>query len=367
MEIKTYDALELFELIKSDDFSKMPVVPISTHRAGSHILNPRQQKGDVLMIIAYEGGDMVGYLGVFADDIYNTKGEKLHCGWLSCMWVNPALRGQGIAKRLLHTAFEKWNNHILVTEYTPEAKALYDRSGNFNDLRTNEGLRCYMRSCLYEVLPKKNEKFMRFKGLLHIIDAIANIPVELIQVFRFKALDTKLSFESLNEIDDALNDFILSKQANSFERRAALEFFWIKRYVWLQNSAPTAESIKYHFSSVATRFENRTLKILNGKIIKGYLHITIRDGHIKVPYAYYDADIAEAIARYLYQTAYLERATMLTVFNQGIVEALNKLSLPFIHKRKMKRNYIITKALDEHFDDKGLLAIQDGDGDAAFT
>ena len=69
MQIKTYDALELFELLKSEDFSKMQIVPISTHRADSHILNPRQQKGDVLMIIAYEGADMVGYLGVFADDL----------------------------------------------------------------------------------------------------------------------------------------------------------------------------------------------------------------------------------------------------------------------------------------------------------
>ena len=367
MQIKTYDALELFELLKSEDFSKMQIVPISTHRADSHILNPRQQKGDVLMIIAYEGADMVGYLGVFADDIYNTKRDKFHCGWLSCMWVNPALRGQGIAKRLLQTAFEKWNNHILVTEFTPEAKALYDRSANFTHLRTNEGLRCYMRSCLHEVLPMKNEKLKPFVKLLKAIDTVANMPVEWLQTFRFKKLETTLLFELISEVDEALNDFILTKQTTSFECRAALEFDWIKRNPWLIVSAPTAESAKYHFSSVANSFENRTLKILDGKTIKGYLHITIRDGHIKVPYAYYDADIVDDISRYLYQTAYIERATLLTVFNQRIVTSLKQLPLPFIYKRPMKRNYIITKALDEHFDDKELLDIQDGDADAVFT
>ena len=367
MEIKTYDAFELFELIRSEDFSKMPVIPISTHRAGSHILNPRQQKGDVLMIIAYEGTDMVGYLGVFADDIYNSEGEQYHCGWLSCMWVNPLLRGQGIAKQLLKTAFEKWNNHLLVTEFTPEAKALYDRSGYFTDLRTNVGLRCYLRSCLHEVMPKKSKRFIPFTGLLRAIDTLANIPIELSQVFRFKKLESKLTFEWVYEIDDALGDFICANQTKSFERRAALEFFWIKKYKWLHSSPPTPESMKYHFSSVANRFENRTIKVCEGKTIKGYLHITIRDGHLKVPYAYYHTTIADDIARYLYQTAYIERATMVTVFNKGIVEALEKISLPFIYKRQMKRNYIITKALDVHFSERELIDIQDGDGDAVFT
>ena len=89
------------------------------------------------------------------------------------MWVNPNLRGRGIAKQLLQTAFEKWDHKILVTEFTPEAKGLYDRSQNFVDLKTNNGLRCYLRFDLQEIVPKKNERAVVLKPLLKIIDGIS--------------------------------------------------------------------------------------------------------------------------------------------------------------------------------------------------
>ena len=367
MEIKTYNKDQLAELINSDLFKTMPVIPISTHRAISHIHNPRADKDDTLMIIVYEKNEMIGYLGVLADRIYTLNEEELKCGWLSCMWVDPVLRGKGIAKQLLATAFKTWNDHLLVTEFTPEAKGLYDRSGGFNDLRVNEGLRCYLRFNLHEVVPKKGEKYKKYIPLLRIVDIMANVPNSVRLLFHKPKLNAGLRFEIIKEIDKDLDSYILSKSKNSFERRTADDINWILRYPWLKESVPTVESMRYHFSSVADKFLNTNVIIKEGNRIVGYLLLTIRDGHLKVPYGYFEREIRMDVIQYIYSIMMDQRLNMLTVFHKDIVAYISSHSTPFIYKRHIKRNYIISKALDAHFSDREELDIQDGDADCAFT
>jgi GNAT superfamily N-acetyltransferase len=367
MEIKTYNSAQLNDLILSEQFAHMPVVPIITHRAISHIRNPRAEADDVLMIIAYENDQMAGYLGVLADRIYNAKGESFKCGWLSCMWVDPLVRGKGIAKQLLATAFKTWNEHILVTEFTPEAKGLYDRSGGFADLRTNEGLRCYLRFNLHEVLPKKNEKYKRYETILSIADAIANIPVELKHRYLPPLKYSILKFEEVKRLYADVNDLITSKSENSFERRNTSDLNWMIEFPWLMQSAPTEESRRYHFSSVASRFQNVFIKITMANRIVGFIHLTIRDNHLKVPYAFFEKENARDVMEYIYDLMFTQGINMLTVFHPELVNYLTENSSPFIYKRAVKRHYIISKVLEAHFADKASLRIQDGDADCAFT
>jgi GNAT superfamily N-acetyltransferase len=367
MEIKTYNSAQLNELIQSDSFRRMPVVPISTHRAISHIHNPRADKEDVLLIMAVDDGEMTGYLGILPDRIYNAKDESFKCGWLSCMWVNPSLRGKGIAKQLLATAFSSWQDRILVTEFTPEAKGLYDRSGGFNDLRANDGLRCYLRFNLHEVLPKKDERFKPYLPILKLVDSIVNVPIDL----RLSLLQTQksfaLRFDPVREIDEEMGHYILRHQKNQFERRNADELNWIIKYPWLKESKSTDESTRYHFSSVSNRFCNLCFKLtINGEI-QGYLHLTIRDNHLRIPYAYFDSRYLNEVVQYLYKIMRDYKLNMLTVFHKEIVAYMLSGATPFIYKRGIKRQYIISKVLDSHFAEKDELAIQDGDADCAFT
>ena len=367
MEIRKYNSAQLYDLVMSESFKQMPVIPISTHRAISHIYNPRTDKEDILMTIAYENEEMIGYLGVLADTIYPLHGEPLKCGWLSCMWVNPALRGKGIAKQLLATVFKAWNDRILVTEFTPEAKGLYDRSGNFSDLRINQGLRCYMRFNLHEVLPKKSDKYKSYTALLKLIDSAANMPIDL----RLSMIKTRqvssLQFEPLTEIDNSLDGYIRSKQKDQFERRTAAELNWIIKYLWLKESPPTDESRRYHFSSVADRFRNLCYKLTDNGEIKGYLHFTIRDNHLKIPYAYFDPECMPDVVQHIYQIMGEYKLNMLTVFHPDLVAFFRSNTSRFIYNRDIRRHYIITKALDVYFSQKEKLIIQDGDADCAFT
>ena len=367
MEIRTYNKAQLKELIESQTFAEMSVLPISSHRALSHIHNPRADADDTLMIIAWEDGVMVGYLGVLADKIYNTSGQGYKCGWLSCMWVNPDLRGKGIAKQLLAIAFKKWNDHILVTEFTPEAKGLYDRSAGFNDLRVSSGLRCYLRFNLHEVLPKKNEKYKSWLIVLKSIDAIANVPNAIRLAFFRPELSGLISFQQVKEISSEVNAYIISKQNRSLERRNADDLNWLLHYPWLIQSAPTAESVRYHFSSVVENFANHCVVIKKSNEIVGYLHFTIRDGHLKLPYCYFDPECLNDIVQYIYKLMCGYRLNMFTVFHSELVSHFEQMRVPFLYKRKIKRHYIISKVLDTNFVDKDLLFIQDGDADCVFT
>ncbi len=342
MEIKTYNSTQLTDLIHSDTFKLMPVIPISTHRAHSHIHNPRADSEDILMIIAYDNDQMVGYLGVLADRIYDTSQESFKCGWLSCMWVDPTLRGKGIAKQLLATAFRSWGDHILVTEFTPEAKGLYDRSGGFNDLSINNGLRCYLRFNLHEILPKKQEKYKSYASILKLVDGIANMPNALRLSFIKTKRSSSVIFEPVKQIDTDLNRYILSKQNKSFERRSIDELNWIIQYPWLIESKPTEESTRYHFSSVSDRFINLCYKLTDQGGIKGYLHYTIRDGHLKIPYCYYEPEYLADIVQHIYQIMLAYRLDMLTVFHRALVGFFKSHPTPFIYRR-------------------------DGDADCAFT
>src|SRR5690606_13475622 len=165
MELREFTPKNLAEFLSSEEYKTMPVVPISRHRALSHIKNPRVSENDVILVLATVEGKMAGYLGVFADYIFLNE-QKEKAGWLSCMWVDPEVRGQGIAKKLLNRVLERWENRILVTEFTPAAKGLYDRFGQFQDLKISEGLRCFLRFNLDELLPKKFPVLEKFKPLL---------------------------------------------------------------------------------------------------------------------------------------------------------------------------------------------------------
>ncbi len=366
MEIKTYNAAQLQEFILSEEFRSMPVIPISTPRAVSHIHNPRAEPDDVLLIIAREEGKMAGYLGVLPDRIFNDKGEAYKCGWLSCMWVDPEVRGKGIAKKLIGTAFDTYHDHILVTEFTPEAKGLYDRSGHFTALRTMDGLRCYLRFNLHEVLPKKRESYKKLLPILRLSDAISNVPVNIRLGLSSQGQQSNLKFERIATPDTAIVSLITAGNEGSFERRSKTELEWIKNHPWLVTTAQE-ESKKYHFSVNAARFENLFIQIKDGENLKGFIHLTIRDNHLRMPYAFFAAELIPDALAYIYGLMIKSGLNMLTVFHPQIVQYLKQNKSPFIYKRAIQRNYIITKTLEAHFSDHLSLQIQDGDADCAFT
>lgn len=175
ISLKLLNKQQLYNFIHSDEYRQMPVLPISHHRAISHIHNPRATDKDVLLIIAYEDNEMLGYLGVLPDDITVEKQALFHVGWLSCIWVSPLARGKGIAKKMVLAAYESYQQHILITNFTSEAAALYEKLGVFADLPPMAGVRYYRRMCLSKILPARFPKMKKIRKLLNTTDDAFNI------------------------------------------------------------------------------------------------------------------------------------------------------------------------------------------------
>lgn len=364
---------DLLSFIQSDEYNNSPYLPISRHRAVSHAHNPRAKPDDLVLVLVYEekGGEMVGYLGVFPDDLHfkdaEGKYQAAHGGWLSCMWVNPLVRGKGIAKILINTVFEAWDYRILVTEFTPAAKGLYDRTGQFVDLLKTEGLRCYLRLNLAYLLPSKNpDKWKSWAWLLRGVDGIFN-------VFNSLRLALQARPNPIFRYVDALDEeawALIEKYRHPQEllRRNADDLCWMLRYPWLLSGIADEAAKRYHFSAVAKRFDFLCIKIYTkNSVLVGFLVLSIRDKNMKIPYAYFAPEAIATVVAVIHKHLLDLRLDMLTVFHPLLVAYWEKQGKPFFMRRKMQRHYIISKVFENQLTMQGEVIVQDGDADAAFT
>jgi GNAT superfamily N-acetyltransferase len=372
MQIEKIYHKDLLSFMESGAYKKSKYLPISKIRGLSHVKNPRAKPDDLVLVMVFENAEMQGYLGVLPDDLFfkNEKGEyiKEHAGWLSCMWVNPDLRGKGIAKILINTVFEAWDYRILVTEFTPAAKGLYDRTGQFLDLAKPEGLRAYLRMNLSYLLPARNpEKWQKFKPLLKVFDFFFNVFNDIRLLFFSKKVEDYRISDTLNEEDF---EFIQkNRSTDELMRRSLEDLNWIIQNPWLQTETkPDEESKRYHFSSVADFFAFNVLKLYDPKKqLIALLIISVRDKNLKIPYAYILPGAEKTTAEALENIMLNQQLNMLTVFHKPLCDYLNKKKGPFFMLRKLQRHYIISKKFEHQLINTKSIAIQDGDADAAFT
>jgi GNAT superfamily N-acetyltransferase len=363
---------ELLAFLASEAYQKSRFLPISKHRGLSHTKNPRALPEDLVLVMVFENDEMLGYLGVLPDNLYflGTNGEyqQEHVGWLSCMWVNPELRGKGIAKILINTVFEAWQHRILVTEFTPAAKGLYDRTAQFIDLAKPLGLRAYLRLNLAYLLPAKNrERWEKFSGLLKFADRFFNF---------FNSIRLSLiacpeqNFSYIPEIDEETWQFIQQHRgANELMRRKDADLRWLVNNPWLLSGAIEDEAAKrYHFSSIATHFSFLNIKVHNKEgALVAFLILSLRDKNMKIPYCYIAPGAVATVAKVVEQHLRELKMDMLTVFHPELVAYWQKEKGSFFMRRKMQRHYIISKVFDSLLQKQGAVIIQDGDADAAFT
>ncbi|NNE29335.1 MAG: GNAT family N-acetyltransferase, partial [Saprospiraceae bacterium] len=97
MEFKFLNKADLKEYVESKDFDRLPILPITVHRARSHWSNPKVEEKHTLLILVEESAELIGYLGAMPVRV----NDKIDAGWLTCMWVSPKARGRGLAGKML--------------------------------------------------------------------------------------------------------------------------------------------------------------------------------------------------------------------------------------------------------------------------
>lgn len=361
IELKLLNKSQLTLFIQSDIYTQMPVLPISKHRAWSHIHNPRAHDDDTLLILAYEQETLLGYLGVLPDDIHAKSGEIFHAGWLSCIWVSPQARGKGIAKKMVTEAYELYHHHILITNFTKEVGVLYNKLGIFDDLPDMIGYRFYRKMCLAGVLPLRYANLVKFKLMFKVVDYFFNL---FWLPFLNKTQDNLITEKAKpSEVDfDAYN----SCNVPLAFKRAKQEFEWIENYPWIiQVNEKSQESKKYHFSSEELQFESEFVKLTQNKEHCGFLKYNFRNGHLKIPYVLFKSSDLSLLSRSISNLIIQKDASYVTLFMPA--EIINNLKFQYLYKKPIVRHFKITRELAKKLKNTAQLTIFDGDGDAVFT
>ncbi len=365
-------------------FLNSPVVPISPARALSYLHNPDSEPQDPAIFLAYdEQQQLRGYLGTLPDNWF-LSGEKVRCAWLSCLWIDPACRGKGIAGKLLEQAHEAWHGKLALTEFTPAARALYDRSGLFTPLEPLVGLRVYRRPDFSGMIPRRWPKSEVLMPVWRSLDRFTESAISMGESF----LHTRTTIPDGSEseknkgssapafrllklpVDSEVAEFINQFQKNAVVRRGGGGISWISTYPWLREGAPDFWSRRYHFSSVARQFRQLYFSGFGSDgEVDCFLSLSIRDGFMKIPYVMIQGDLKKNLPLLLRQQMAVYHAHTLLVYHAPVVKLIQENSNQFMHLRPAKREYMLSKPLALQWREAGALvsSLQDGDGDAAFT
>lgn len=362
-DIQTLNADGLAKYIESEEFRISPALAISHHRAVSQLNNPRLRPDDVVMLLARVEGSLAGYLGVLPDTIFSEEGKPVHIGWMSCLWVHPAQRGKNIARKLMDQCIESWNHHIVLTEFTAAAGAMYQKSGFFSDLATLEGRRWYIRSDLERLLKPRKAIFKKMSPVLRATDAVLNLVLDAVRPL--KKVEGPFSFGFTDHVPEEAKEWI--SDSDGLFSRGPLELDWILGFPWvLPRETRPGETTRYHFTSVDTGFDCKGMlaKDAQGQA-SGFLVFTFRNGHLRIPYWY---QAKEHAIKYsiLYLIAHLKVRT-LTLYSTPLIDQLKSVGIFMAPDRRITRRYLIAKKLLEHTGKPDSRLIQDGDGDCAFT
>jgi GNAT superfamily N-acetyltransferase len=358
MRIEKYTPERLKEFLESDMYRDMPYIPVSRHRAESWLQNPRLEPDDIIMYLGFEGEDMIAYRGILPD-----RHGEVRFGWLSGIWVRPDHRRMGMASRLIMEAYEDWGHRLMVTNYAPEAGAVFDKSGHFELYFARPGMRYYQRSNLSVLLGNRRTLYRRSRPLLDLTDAVLNNLQDL-RIRMHRETPGKLIVEEKPIMDFDAVDFLQKHKGTGFSLRGMEEFYWITSYPWIITGPGKDE--RYFFSSVAPAFKNicLTLREEDGSI-RGFLWIVVNGEKMSLPYAVLrpgkGIDISPVLRKYM-QT---HRVAYLTSYQGRINETFQP--GPLLNRRRMIQKYFATMDLMKHLPDPGSVVFQDGDGDVVFV
>ncbi|MBW8524051.1 GNAT family N-acetyltransferase [Chryseobacterium chendengshani] len=358
IHLKTLNKKGLEDFVASGEFQHHDFIPITKHRAESHIRNPKATDDQTLLILAYDEDQLAGYVGCLPDH-FKIDGEIFRYAWLSTLFISDQFRGKKIAQTLLNKAFEEYQGNIALTEFTKEAESLYNKTGLFRYIEPKKGKKYYFRTDLEIIIPLKREKTKPLQPLFKITDSIINTVISTKNIF-IKKPDFK--FEILDTIDVESKNFIAKFKNN----RTAEEINWAIENPWVLEGK--TEDKKYLFSSYSQNFRYFWVKIFDkDRNLNICSLLMLRNGHLKIPYLFSESDLSPFLDFLSYFIA-RNKIKMMTSYQIDLNKKIDSYpSFPKIYQRNIERRYMfhqnLIQNLPEHFNPD----FQDGDGDCLMT
>jgi hypothetical protein len=369
IEIKKIYKRDIPELLSNNNFWSYSFLSISKHRLYAHYKNPLLEDNDIVLLLSYLNSELVGYMGLFIDQI-NINNQTQKIGWLSTWWVHPKTKGTGIGREILNTMYSENNGQIGISQFTPSAKRVYDKSEYFTTLKENKGLKAVLRSNLTFVIPTLFPKTKKLSSFFNNIDFILNlfinIKLSIQKVFISKKLKN-ISVEYLNIIDEETLNIINKFNKNDISTKGKDFFEWLKAYNWVQ-IAPLlnlTNKDKYEFSTYDREFEFSLIKIIKENYCIGFIVLQKRNYVLKVLFTYFDnLKYTDEITNILKLQAIIQNTREIICYDENICYNLKKSNL-FLYKTKKIKQSIISKVFKKtDFDN---VRMNFGDGDCSFA
>ena len=369
LQIKDITLENLMDFANSDEYRQMKDIPISMARINSYRNNPRGSGGDAVLFIAYWNNKYVGYLGAMPDIIFVT-GEPVKVAWLSCMWVEKEYRRKGVALDLMNHAYKTWKGQLVITNYIPQAKAVYNKTNSYTILKSIDGVRAYLRFDTATLLTRKFRNLQKFKLFFRMSDLILNFICDTRFIFIKKRKRLKeFNIEEISNPDRSINEFIDKYSGNTVSERKAEDFNWLMNYPWVrEGKLPDEEQSKYAFTVVCKKFKQLFLKITDKQNnAVAFLVLTHKNKELKTPYLFFQKEYTPVVWEVIRNYMIKNKICNLITFNYELQKFILENRLSFIYKKKAVYSSLISKLLLDKTGLKDSIIMYDGDGDAMFT
>lgn len=367
MDIKTFTVADLKTALLSNDFWLTATLPITKHRAVSYSYNPRADEDDLVLLVAYQDNQVIGYLGILPDKIYVDNAEY-KMGWLTSWWVDPGFATTGVGAGLLFRALNAYQQHLGVSGGSKEARKALDASQKFIAVKTLKGLDIRFRFNVTAAALRKLPALKILRLFFKLFDVVMDEIVNLRSFFweRREKIRLRLTFEYISSIDEETGDFIKRHHHQDLNRKGKAELSWMMKYPWIL-SAPLKDSAsrRYHFSSRADRFLFLGVKVFeHNRGMVGFFILKVRDDRMSVVYSYFNSRHASSItAAVVYHTLAMDVCT-LSLYDEQLVASFSGLGCPYWSAKSVSRGFFLSKAIaDFPLRD---CRLHGGDGDLAF-
>jgi hypothetical protein len=362
MRIEKYNASRLEEFIESEQYRTWPVIPVSPPRALSWLKNPRMEPEDFLMYLMFDGDDLAAYRCILPD-----RHADIRFGWLSGNWVDPGKRRLGLASRMFDEAFKDWGHQLMYTNYAPESKAVYDKTGRFALYREKEGVRYYQRAVTATLLGNRNAAYRTARPMFSLADGIINTW----QDFRISTVKKKikpdfLHAEPVPTVDPASLELMERHNRLGFGLRDREAFDWITSYPWVTEGENKDE--RYFFTWMVSCYQNTCLKVWdNDGKLAGFLMLALVGEKMALPYVCVQERASTAVVKILDHYLLSEKISYITTYNPEVISLLEDSRVPLLGKRRMYQKFFATHELIRKLPDEKKIFFQDGDGDVVFV